>query len=94
MAYGFDALWTMSDGKMVRINAADNSVLEIDLPVSENAGLLMELDKYRGIAVGEGAIWVPDMASSTIFKIDPEQNKLARTIATDIFGSKGSIGGS
>jgi len=92
MAYGFDALWTMSDGKMIRINAADNSVVEIDLPNSENASLLMELDKYRGIAVGEGAIWVADMASSTILKIDPEQNKLAMTIATDIFGSKGSIG--
>ncbi len=92
MAFGFDALWTMSDGQMVRINAADNSFIEIVVPTSENAGLLGELDKYRGIAVGEGAVWVPDMASSTIYKVDPEQNKMVMTIATDIFGSKGSIG--
>lgn len=92
MAFGFDALWTMSDGKMVRINATDNSVVEIEVPASENAGLLMELDKYRGIAVGEGAVWVPDMASSTIYKIDPNRNEVAMAIATDMFGSKGSIG--
>ena len=92
MAFGFDALWTMSDGEMVRINAVDNSVIEIEVPGSEDAGLLMELDRYRGIAVGEGAIWVPDMASSTIYKIDPEQNEVVLAIATDIFGSRGSIG--
>ena len=32
------------------------------------------------------------MASSTILKVDPEQNKVIMTIATDIFGSTGSIG--
>lgn len=92
MAYGFSALWTMSDGQMIRINSADNSIIEIEVPTSESAGLLMELDKYRGIAVGEGAVWVPDMASSTIYKVDPKQNTVVMAIATDIFGSKGSIG--
>ena len=77
---------------MVKINAADNSVIEIEVPISENAEALMEFDKYRGIAVGESAVWVPDMASSTIFKVDPEQNKVVMTIATDMFGSKGNIG--
>ena len=47
MAFGFGALWTMSDGQMIRINAADNSVIEIEVPTSESAGLLMELDKYQ-----------------------------------------------
>ena len=92
MAFGFDSLWTMSDGRMVRINAADNSAVEVEVPAGEVAGLLMELDKYRGLAVGEGAVWVPDMASSTIYKIDPERNQVTLSIVTDIFGSKGSIG--
>jgi len=92
MAFGFDSLWIMSDGRMVRIDARDNSTARIAVPNGENALMLMELDRYRGIAVGEGAVWVPDMASSTIFKIDPELNKVVMTIATDIFGARGSIG--
>jgi streptogramin lyase len=32
------------------------------------------------------------MASSTIFKIDPDQNKVVMKIATDIFGGEGNIG--
>src|SRR3954447_24850090 len=80
MAFGFDALWTMSDGKLVRINAADNSVAEIAIPSGENAAMLMELDRYRGIAVGEGAVWIPDMANSQILKVDPARNEVIMSI--------------
>lgn len=92
MAFGFESLWTMSEGDMVRIHLDNKGLTTIKVPESENAGLLMELDKYRGIAVGEDAIWVPDMASSRIYKIDPGQNEVVMEIVTDIFGSKGSIG--
>lgn len=92
MAFGFDALWTMSDGMMLRVNAANNGITEIAVPGSDNALMLMELDRNRGIAVGEGAIWLPDMASSSVMKIDPARNEVVMTIPTDIFGSSGSIG--
>ena len=92
MAFGFDALWIMSDGGLVRINASNNSRADIAIPNRENALTLMEFDRYRGIAVGEDAVWVPDMASSTILKIDPSLNEVVMAIATDIFGAKGSIG--
>lgn len=91
MAFGFGALWAMSDGRMVRIDAADGSLSEIDVPLGDNSWL-MELDKYRGIAVGEGAVWVPDMAGQTIFKIDPDKEAVVMEIPTDMFGSRGSIG--
>jgi virginiamycin B lyase len=92
LAYGFDALWTVSGGRLLRIDPADNSVIGIDIPTGSDASWLAEADKYRGIAVGEGAVWLPDMASSTIHKIDPQSNKVVMSIPTDIFGSQGNIG--
>ena len=92
MGFGFDSLWLMSDGHLVRVNAADNTTVDIDIPVSEAGAALTENDKYRGIAVGEGAVWVPDMGSSTIYKVDPDSNKVVLKIHTDIFGGQGSIG--
>lgn len=92
MGFGFDSLWLMSDGRLARVNTLDNSVTDIDIPVSEGGASLTDIDKYRGIAVGEGAVWVPDMESSTIYKVDPEANKVVLKIPTDIFGSQGSIG--
>lgn len=91
MAFAYGALWTMHDGRMLRIDGASGEITEIAIPGRENALLIMELDRYRGIAVGEGAVWLPDMASSSIFKIDPATNTVTLTIATDIFGSRGSI---
>ena len=92
MAFDFDALWMISDGQLVKVTAADNSVVDIDLPNDEGSGLLPDIDRYRGIATGEGAVWVPDMASSTIYKVDPHSHRVVLTIPTDIFGSAGSIG--
>lgn len=92
MGFGFDSLWMMSDGRLVRVNATDNSVTDIEIPVSETGAALTENDKYRGIAVGEGAVWVPDMGSSTIYKVDPKSNKVVLNVPTNIFGGQGSIG--
>ena len=92
MAFDFDALWMMSDGRLVKVNPADNSVLDIEISTGEDSGLLPDIDRYRGIATGEGAVWVPDMASSSIYKVDPHSNRVVLTIPTDIFGSAGSIG--
>jgi virginiamycin B lyase len=92
MGFGFDSLWMMSDGHLVRVNAADNTTVSIDIPVSEAGAALSENDKYRGIAVGEGAVWVPDTGGSTIYKVDPNSNKVMLKIPTDIFGGQGSIG--
>jgi streptogramin lyase len=91
MAFGYGALWTMHEGRMLKIDGATVEVTEIEMPGAEAALLMMELDRYRGIAVGEGAVWLADMASSSIFRIDPVTNKVGLTITTDIFGAQGSI---
>ncbi|SEI21263.1 hypothetical protein SAMN05216228_106918 [Rhizobium tibeticum] len=67
-----------------RINPADNST--IDIPVEGAIG------PYRGIAIGESAVWVPDIGSKTIFKVDPQANRVVMRTAADLFDSEVSIG--
>ena len=55
MGFGFNSLWMMSGGKLARISAGDNSVL--DIPVKGAVG------QYRSMAVGEGAVWCPMSAA-------------------------------
>ena len=85
MGVGFDSLWMMSltTNKLVRINPGDNSATEI--PISGVVGPFA----YVGMAVGEGAIWVPDPGRSMIYKIDPGTNQVAKEIPADLLGSGG-----
>lgn len=84
LAFGFGSIWMMSEAKLIRVNPTDNSFIEI--PIEGAVG------KYRGIAVGEGGVWIPDTGTQKIFKIDPGTNRLALTIPAKVFGSEGSIG--
>jgi hypothetical protein len=45
----------MSNDRLVRVNALGNVLTDIDIPVSETGAELTEIDKYRGIAIGEVA---------------------------------------
>jgi virginiamycin B lyase len=84
MAFGFDSLWMMTGSKMLRIDPRNNAVTEIDIP---GAG-----GKYRGLAVGEGAVWIPDTLNKMIYKLDPATNSIVKRIESDFFDSEGSIG--
>jgi DNA-binding beta-propeller fold protein YncE len=84
IAFGFGSLWMMSGGKMIRVNATDNSVTEIKI-----AGAVGD---YRGIAVGEGAVWVPDSGSKTIYKLDPSTNSVVMQLKAVFYDPEGSIG--
>ncbi len=35
MAFGFGSLWMMSNGRLARANAVDNSIVDIDIPAGE-----------------------------------------------------------
>jgi virginiamycin B lyase len=84
IGFGFDSLWMMSDKGLARINPSDNSVTDIKIDGA--------VGPYRGIAIGEDAVWVPAVGSQTIYKIDPTNNEVMLKIASDFRGSEGSIG--
>jgi virginiamycin B lyase len=84
MGFGFDSLWMMSVGRLVRVNPADNSFIEIELEGS--------LGSTRGVGIGEGAVWIPDPSADMIYKVDPLTNKMVAKIPAAMLGSEGSIG--
>jgi virginiamycin B lyase len=84
LGFGFDSLWMMNGTKLLRINPSDNSVTEI--PIGGAVG------RYRGIAIGGDAVWVPDTGSDTIYKIDPQKNQVILKMAAELGYSEGSIG--
>ena len=83
LGFGFDSLWMMSGKRLARVNAADNSVIDIEVPGG---------GRYRAMAIGEGAVWVPAASKHMIFKVDPIANKLVREIPAQMLSSEGSIG--
>jgi DNA-binding beta-propeller fold protein YncE len=84
IAFGFGSVWMMSGNRLGRFDPADNSA--IDIPIEGAIG------PYRGIAIGEGAVWVPDVESKTIYKVDPQTNQVVMRIPADLSDSEGSIG--
>ena len=72
MCVGFGSLWMMSNQKLMRIALADNAVTEI--PIDGATG------RWRRTVVGEGAVWVADNLSQTIYKIDPTTNLVVLAI--------------
>jgi len=92
IACGLGSIWAVDDGRVIRINPADNRTVEIEIPPNAMGALLVDRDRYRGIALGEEAVWLPDTAASTVYKIDPKRNQITLSIKTDIFGARGSIG--
>jgi virginiamycin B lyase len=92
LAFSHDALWGLGDGRLVRVDAATGAVVDIDLPPAPDGISLMDSERFRGLAVGEGAVWVPDLAVSAIYRVDPADSAITLAIETDIFGSVGSIG--
>lgn len=84
MRSGFGSVWMMAGAKLVRINPADNSFTDTKL-----AGIV---GPFRSLAMGEGAVWVPDVTSDVIYKFDPASSTVALTIPFKMGDSEGSIG--
>ena len=74
----------MTGPKLTRIDAKDNTTA--DFWIEGATG------EVRGIAIGEGAVWLPDTGNQTIYKFDPESNKVVLKVFADMYGREGSIG--
>ena len=84
MRCGFDSVWMMAGAKLVRINPADNSFTDTMLKGIQGG--------FRGIAMGEGAVWVPDIGTDTIHKFDPASSEVKLSIPAAMGDYEGSIG--
>jgi virginiamycin B lyase len=84
VGFGFDAFWVASSGRLTRIGSDGHGMAETLL--ASNGG------PCREIAVGEGAVWVPDCGRGVIYKVDPASLRVKLQIDTDMFTSEGSIG--
>ena len=76
MCAGFGSLWMMSAQKLMRIALVDNAITEI--PIKGARG------RWRRTIVGDGAIWVADNLSQTIYKVDPATNRVSMSIKSNI----------
>jgi hypothetical protein len=83
LGFGFGSLWMMSGIRLVRVDASNNSVSDIQLESAKGP--------YRGIGVGEGAVWVPDCGSNLIYKVDPHTNIVVKEISAELYNSNGSM---
>ena len=84
MRSGFGSVWMMAGAKLVRINPADNSFADTKL-----TGIV---GPFRNIAMGEGAVWVPDVNADTIHRFDPASSIVTLSIPATMGDSEGSIG--
>src|SRR6478609_9370861 len=98
MAWGFDALWMMMGETAVHVNGKWTSMgpalIGVDGKTNEVEDLALPgaSASVRGLAIGEGAVWIPDERSEQIFKFDPESKKVVLTIPVPFSGTEGSIG--
>jgi virginiamycin B lyase len=84
VGFGFNAFWVASAGRLTRIGSDGHDMAETILASSGGP--------CRGVAVGEGAVWVPDCGRGLIYKVDPASMRVTLEIDTDMFTSEGSIG--
>ena len=81
MGFGFNSLWMMSGLGLARVDASNNSVVDIELDSA--------LGVYRGIGVGEGAVWVADCGFKLMYKVDPHANIVVKEIPAECLRQRG-----
>jgi hypothetical protein len=75
LAAGFDSLWSLTRGTVLRLDPADGHVVA-SIPVPD--------DGLGSIAAGEGAVWVAccDSGSALLLRIDPATNEVSDRLGT------------
>jgi virginiamycin B lyase len=84
MGFGFNSIWMMGGPRLVRVDATSNAFQEIRIEGATG--------RVEGIAINDDAVWLPDVGSKTIYKLDPGSNKVTLQVPADISDSEGSIG--
>jgi streptogramin lyase len=83
MGIGFDSLWAPTNQHLLRIDPKTGRVAKIAIGRG----------RYRGVAIGDDAVFVPNTGDDTISKVDPKTNQAVATFAVPLGkDSEGSIG--
>ena len=82
-ALGFDLLWVTNRNRVYRVDPADNSVKEIRLEGGKG--------HTRGLAVGEGAVWIASPGADSIYRVDPASESVTLKIHAEMLNTEGSI---
>lgn len=82
--FSFGALWATQGNRLLRIDAADNRIVEVELEGGTT--------RQRAVAAGEGAVWIADAGKGGIFKIDPRTNAVVALFSAPMLSSQGTIG--
>jgi virginiamycin B lyase len=80
----FGSVWMMSGAKLVRVNPADNTFTDTMLKGIQGP--------FRGIAMGEEALWLPDVGTDLIHRFDPTSNAVTLSIPAIMGDRDGMIG--
>jgi YVTN family beta-propeller protein len=84
IAFGHGSLWVSRRFDVVRIDASSNRVSKIKLVGGSNY--------QRAPAIGENAVWLADVGSNTLYKIDPKTNTVSAQIGLEMGSYEGSVG--
>jgi virginiamycin B lyase len=84
MGVGYDSLWVPTGGQLLRISPTTHAVLK-RIPIGQAP--------YRGVGIGEGGIWIPNVGDNTLSKIDPATDTVVGSYPVSLGGdSEGSVG--
>ncbi|MCB1499449.1 MAG: hypothetical protein KDK07_06615 [Bauldia sp.] len=83
LLFASDALWTVVHPNLVRIDPKSYGQTNIELP-----GVL---GPVRPLAFGEGAIWIADTGSNTIFKVDAANDRVALKMKASLLSVQSPI---
>jgi DNA-binding beta-propeller fold protein YncE len=76
--------WKQRGPSLIRVDGKTNQVEDNEIPGASAS--------VRGLATGEGAVWIPDARTEQIFKFDPIAKKVVLTLPVAFSGTEGSIG--
>ena len=98
VAWGFDALWMMTAGTTALVNGEwqpiGPSLVRVDGKTNQAEDNLVPeaTASVRGLAIGEGAVWIPNSGTEQIFKFDPVEKRVVLMIPVHFSGTEGSVG--